>query len=142
MCLTIMDKLLDYCETTQTYERGMEYALRILQFDRVHERTYQKLMRLRFPAEDRTSALREYKHCSQVLIDELGVQPRRSTSKSSTAHWQMRDSSKLSRWLSDPALTSTGSTTTSWSPIDDGKAAGKAATREQRYRGALSRLRR
>jgi DNA-binding SARP family transcriptional activator len=79
MYLAIMDKLLDYCEKTQTYERGIECALRILQFDRVHERTYQKLMRLRYLAGDRTSALREYEHCAEVLIDELGVQPTQQT---------------------------------------------------------------
>jgi DNA-binding SARP family transcriptional activator len=79
MYLATMDKLLDYCEKSRTYERGIEYALRILHFDRVHERTYQKLMRLRYFAGDRTSALREYEHCAEVLIDELGVQPSQKT---------------------------------------------------------------
>jgi DNA-binding SARP family transcriptional activator len=97
MYLAIMDKLLDYCETTQTYERGIEYALRILQFDRVHERTYQKLMRLRFLAGDRTSALREYEHCAQVLIDELGVQPSQQTK---TLYQQVLDGSLADKGFS------------------------------------------
>ncbi len=79
MYLSIMDKLLDYCETCQSYERGIDYGMRILHFDRIHERTYQKLMRLHYLAGDRTSALREYEHCTEVLIDELGVQPSQQT---------------------------------------------------------------
>lgn len=73
--LAMMDKLVDYFETSHSYEHGIEHALRILHFDRVHERTYQKLMRLYYLAGDRTSALREYERCAEVLIDELGVQP-------------------------------------------------------------------
>ena len=79
MYLAIMDKLLDYSESRQSYERGIDYAMRILQFDRVHERTYQKLMRLHCLAGDRTSALREYEQCATVLLDELGVEPSRQT---------------------------------------------------------------
>lgn len=79
MYLSIMDKLLDYCETCQSYEHGIDYGMRILHFDCVHERTYQKLMRLHYLAGDRTSALREYEHCAEALIDELGVQPSQQT---------------------------------------------------------------
>ncbi len=79
MYLSIMDKLLDYCEACQAYERGIDYGMRILNFDHLHERTYQKLMRLHYLAGDRTSALQEYAHCAEALIDELGVSPGQQT---------------------------------------------------------------
>jgi DNA-binding SARP family transcriptional activator len=79
MYLAMMDKLLDYFEACQAYERGIDYGIRILRFDHAHERTYQKLMRLYYLSGDRTSALREYEHCTEALIDELGVQPSNDT---------------------------------------------------------------
>ena len=79
MYLSMMDKLLEYCEACQAYERGIDYGIRILNFDHLHERTCQKFMRLHYLAGDRTSALREYAHCSEALMDELGVSPGQQT---------------------------------------------------------------
>lgn len=79
MYLAMTDKLLDYCETCQAYEHGIDYGMQILHNDRLHEPAYQKLMRLHYLAGDRTSALREYEHCAEALLDELGVPPGRQT---------------------------------------------------------------
>lgn len=79
MYLAVMHKLLDHYESCGDYDRGIDCGLRILHFDRVHELTYQKLMRLHYFAGDRTSALREYEQCAAALIDILGVSPGQQT---------------------------------------------------------------
>jgi DNA-binding SARP family transcriptional activator len=77
--LAMLDKLLGRCEALRTYEQGLMYAMQILQFDRAHERTYRRLMRLYYYAGDRTNALRQFVRCTTILLDELGVEPSRRT---------------------------------------------------------------
>jgi DNA-binding SARP family transcriptional activator len=79
MFLSILDKLMVYCEAHGEYERGINYGMRILSFDRAHERTHQSLMRLHYLSGDRTAALRQYLRCEQALKEELGVDPARRT---------------------------------------------------------------
>ena len=79
MFLSLVDKLTDYMEATREYEKGIAYASRLLTFDRAHERTHRKLMRLKYLAGDRTAALRQFQLCTEVLQEELSVEPARST---------------------------------------------------------------
>ncbi|OGO19660.1 MAG: hypothetical protein A2Z14_10475, partial [Chloroflexi bacterium RBG_16_48_8] len=79
MFLSILDKLMVYCEAHGEYERGINHGMRILSFDRAHERTHQSLMRLYYLSGDRTAALRQYIRCQQALKEELGVDPARRT---------------------------------------------------------------
>jgi DNA-binding SARP family transcriptional activator len=79
MFLSILDKLMVYCEAHGEYERGINYGMRILSFDRAHERSHQSLMRLYYLSGDRTAALRQYMRCEQALREELGVHPARRT---------------------------------------------------------------
>jgi len=79
MFLSILDKLIVYCEAHGEYERGINHGMRILSLDRAHERTHQSLMRLYYLAGDRTSALRQYNRCQQALKEELGVTPAKRT---------------------------------------------------------------
>jgi len=79
MFLSILDKLMVYCEAHGEYEKGINYGMRILSFDRAHERTHQSLMRLYYLSGDRTAALRQYNRCLQALEEELGVEPARRT---------------------------------------------------------------
>jgi DNA-binding SARP family transcriptional activator len=79
MFLSILDKLMVYCEAHGEYEEGIHYGTRILSFDRAHERTHQCLMRLYYLSGDRTAALRQYLRCEQALKEELGVEPARRT---------------------------------------------------------------
>jgi DNA-binding SARP family transcriptional activator len=77
--LLLLDRLTDYFESIAAYDTGCLYGLRILQHDPAREHTHQQLMRMRFKAGDRVSALRQYNHCVDVLDHELGVPPSPNT---------------------------------------------------------------
>jgi DNA-binding SARP family transcriptional activator len=79
MFLSILDKLMVYCEAHGKYETGINYGMRILTFDCARERTHQSLIRLYYLSGDRTSALRQYMRCEKALLEELGVGPAKST---------------------------------------------------------------
>jgi DNA-binding SARP family transcriptional activator len=79
MWLAMLDKLMAYCEADRRYEEGLVYGMCVLRFDRAHERTHRRMMRMRYMAGDRTAALRQYKRCTQTLEEELGVKPARRT---------------------------------------------------------------
>jgi len=79
MCLTVLDKLMDYCEAHQEYERGLVYGACSLRYDRARERTYRRLMRLCYLSGDRTAALRQYERCVAALDEGLGVTPAKCT---------------------------------------------------------------
>jgi DNA-binding SARP family transcriptional activator len=73
--LALLDKLMDYCERHQDFESGLVYGERILRYDRAHERTHSRLMRLHYLAGDRIAALRQYDKCKAALHEELDVEP-------------------------------------------------------------------
>jgi DNA-binding SARP family transcriptional activator len=79
MWLAMLDKLMAHCEAARRYEEGLVYGMCVLRFDRAHERTHRRMMRMRYLARDRTGALRQYERCAQALDDELGVKPARRT---------------------------------------------------------------
>ena len=79
MYLSMLDKLMAYCEVHQDYENGLVFGSRILCYDRARERTHQRLMRLHYLAGDRAAALRQFERCRAALHEELGVQPARRT---------------------------------------------------------------
>jgi DNA-binding SARP family transcriptional activator len=73
--LAALDKLMDYSEANQDYERGLAYGERVLRYDQARERTHARMMRLQYLAGDRTAALRQYELCRQALRQELDVEP-------------------------------------------------------------------
>jgi DNA-binding SARP family transcriptional activator len=75
MFLSLLDKLMGYCEAHQKYEAGVAYGLRTLTCDPAAERTHRRLMRLHYLAGDRTAALRQYERCVAALDQELGAKP-------------------------------------------------------------------
>lgn len=79
MYLTMLDKLMGYCQQNSEYEAGRRYGAIILRYDRARERTYRQLMRLHQMAGDRTGALRQYERCVAALDEELNVRPDRRT---------------------------------------------------------------
>lgn len=79
MYLSILDRLLAHAEASYDYEHGLIYGLQILRYDRAHERTYQRLMRLYYQAGDRSRALKQYNACVAALADELDVAPSEAT---------------------------------------------------------------
>ena len=79
MHLTMLFKLMSYCEANHEYEAGQLYGLRILNYDRASERTHRRLMRLQYMSGDRTAALRQYERCVVALDQDLGVKPDKRT---------------------------------------------------------------
>lgn len=77
--LTMLEKLLGYCEASGRYEEGLIHGERLLRHDRAHERAHWRMMRLNYLAGDRTGALRQYDKCRSALAEELGVTPGRLT---------------------------------------------------------------
>jgi DNA-binding SARP family transcriptional activator len=77
--LAILDKLMAYCEKHMECERGLHYGTEVLRYDRAHERTYRRLMRLHALNGDRTAALRQFERCRAALREELGVNPTTNT---------------------------------------------------------------
>ena len=68
-----------YCEVHEEYVGGISYGEKLLLQDRARERTYCRLMRMRYFAGDRAGALREFQRCEAALIEELGVAPAKQT---------------------------------------------------------------
>jgi DNA-binding SARP family transcriptional activator len=77
--LAILEKLMAYSESHDAYEEGMVYGRCVLRFDRAHERTHRRMMRMQYLAGDRTAALRQYERCRTALDEELGVEPAKRT---------------------------------------------------------------
>ena len=79
MYLTMLDKLMGYCEVHHDYETGLLYGMCIMCYDRARERTHRRLMRLHYLNGDRAAALRQYEQCAAALQEELGVGPSKNT---------------------------------------------------------------
>jgi DNA-binding SARP family transcriptional activator len=77
--LAMAAKLMDYCTANHEYQAGIEYGKLILHEDKVHERTYRKLMRLYYLTNDRVEAIRRFEECKACLAEELLVQPSKRT---------------------------------------------------------------
>jgi len=73
--LALVDKLLARCEARGAYEEGIAYGATILRYDRAHEQTHRRLMRLYALSGDRTTALRQYERCVAALHEELDTEP-------------------------------------------------------------------
>jgi DNA-binding SARP family transcriptional activator len=79
MHLTLLDKLVQYCEMHGHYRVGLDCATEILRHDHAYERTHRQMMRLYCMAGDRTQALHQYQRCVTALRDELDIEPSEST---------------------------------------------------------------
>lgn len=77
--LTLLDKLIGYCEKHGEYDEGLAYGALVLRQDHAREITHRQMMRLYMLSGDRTQALRQYQRCVQALQEELNVEPSRST---------------------------------------------------------------
>ncbi len=77
--LSMLDKLMSYCEAHHDYETSLLYGMRIMCYDRARERTHRRMMRLYYLLGDRAEALRQFERCATALDEELGVRPSKST---------------------------------------------------------------
>jgi len=77
--LSLLDKLMGYCETYVDYEKGIAYGADALRYDRTREQTHRRLMRLHFLSGDRPAALRQYERCRSILCESLMIEPAEQT---------------------------------------------------------------
>jgi len=77
--VTLAGWVLDACVETGEIERGLGVAARVLANERAHERTHRDVMRLLAQGGDRTSAIRQFELCREILRADLGVDPSRTT---------------------------------------------------------------
>jgi DNA-binding SARP family transcriptional activator len=75
MHLTLLEKLVGYCEHHAKYLEALQYCERVLRIDGAHERTHRRMIRMYYALGKRTSALRQYERCVVALRQELGVAP-------------------------------------------------------------------
>ena len=101
MFLALLDKLMAICEVREDFEAGLAYGVRILRYDPAHERTHQRMIRLKYLAGDRVGALRQYECCRAQLKEELGVRP----SKLTRALYQQIRADRLETSPATPART-------------------------------------
>lgn len=79
--LDALGKLMIFHETNKTYEKGLAYGEKILGYDNTRERVHQQIMRLYWLSGQRSAALAQYKHCTQILREELGARPMKATTQ-------------------------------------------------------------
>lgn len=77
--LILLEKLMNYCEAHGQFDHGLTYGMRVLGYNQARERTHRCLMRLYYAGGYRTDALKQYKRCTDILNQELGVAPSRQT---------------------------------------------------------------
>jgi DNA-binding SARP family transcriptional activator len=77
--LATLDKLMRYCERSGQYELGIEYGYIVLRHDMLREHTHRQMMRLYLALGERTSAIRQFQKCAELLKQELNIPPARKT---------------------------------------------------------------
>ncbi|MCP5098081.1 MAG: tetratricopeptide repeat protein [Chloroflexi bacterium] len=80
LAVKALQQLVDALLTQGQYETGIEYAVRLLEFDPLSEMAHRQLMLLLARSGQRHAALRQYDVCMQLLDSELGVPPATATS--------------------------------------------------------------
>lgn len=78
--LNTLSKLMVYYGLHGSYERGLTCGEHLLAVDNTREKIHRQIMWLYYLQGDRNAALAQYKHCRQVLREELNVQPMEETS--------------------------------------------------------------
>jgi DNA-binding SARP family transcriptional activator/predicted ATPase len=78
-CLAALEKIAGVLEDQRAYTNACSYARRLLEIDPLYEPGYRLLMRLYALINDRTSAIRTYHACVEILRRELSVEPEPTT---------------------------------------------------------------
>ena len=94
--MSALERLITLLENQRAYDTGIYYAQRLLAFDPLEEKSYQRLMRLHALEGDYPGALRIYQECVAVLQRELEVEPDAET-KALYARLRQRDPALASK---------------------------------------------
>jgi DNA-binding SARP family transcriptional activator len=77
--LLVIEKIAGYYENAGKFESALSWAEGALTYDRAHESTHRRMMRLYYKMGYRTDALRQFHRCVAALKDELDVEPTQRT---------------------------------------------------------------
>ena len=80
-----LDQLVRCYVAAGDFAPAIRYARRRLALDRLHEPAHRQLMLLYAWSGQRSAALQQYRECTQVLEQELGVEPLEATTQLYTA---------------------------------------------------------
>lgn len=75
----ILLDLIDISLSTGNVSSGISHARRLLKIDPLNEKGYQRSILLHCLSNDKSSALRQYKKCERMLMNELGIEPSEET---------------------------------------------------------------
>ncbi|MFZ2098726.1 MAG: bacterial transcriptional activator domain-containing protein, partial [Anaerolineales bacterium] len=73
--ISLVDKLMAYCEANSIYEQGINYGRKLIEMDPTYESAYQHMIRLFINSGDRISALRLFESCQKALRNEFNIGP-------------------------------------------------------------------
>jgi DNA-binding SARP family transcriptional activator len=77
--LSALNRLMAYYSLHQDYHLGLGCGERLLALDNTQERVHRQMMWLYWQQGDRGSAVTQYRHCCQILHQELGIPPMHET---------------------------------------------------------------
>jgi WD40 repeat protein/DNA-binding SARP family transcriptional activator len=75
LILEALQRLVQHCQQSGEYERGLGHAWRQVELDPWREEAHRQLMLLLAASGQRSAALAQYKTCRRVLAEELGIEP-------------------------------------------------------------------
>lgn len=79
LALKVMDELISAYEANGDFQEATSCARRRLSFDRLHEPTHQRLMKLYNQTGEKAAAMRQYGQCKRMLKVELNATPQAQT---------------------------------------------------------------
>jgi ABC-type oligopeptide transport system substrate-binding subunit/DNA-binding SARP family transcriptional activator len=85
----VLERLADAYSRRQEFEPAIAYARRWLLLDPLHEPAHRQLMSLYLATNQRAAALRQYRECTRILEQELGIAP---TPEITSLYERIRDS--------------------------------------------------
>lgn len=79
--ITVLENLSAYYERRYEYKKAISHARRLVSLDEWREESHTLLMRLLASDSQRSAALKQYKTCCQILMDEFGAEPQTETTR-------------------------------------------------------------
>jgi predicted ATPase/DNA-binding SARP family transcriptional activator len=77
--IAVLENLAAYYERRYENKKAISHARRLVSLDEWREESHALLMRLLASDSQRSAALKQYKTCCQILLDEFGAQPQPET---------------------------------------------------------------
>jgi DNA-binding SARP family transcriptional activator len=77
--LACWEHLMRFHQENGTYEQGLAFAQRILEWEPTHEEIHREVMAMYLAGGQRALAVRQYEICREVLARELGLDPMEET---------------------------------------------------------------